>query len=128
MVHNGIIENYEELRTLLKERGYVFTSQTDTEVIAHLVEWEMRSTDSLLDAVQKVVKQLIGAYGMVVMDRMHPEHLVAARSGSPLVIGLGIGENFLASDQLALLSVTRRFILFGRRRYCRNYSSLRGHL
>ena len=110
VVHNGIIENHEELRELLKSRGYVFTSQTDTEVIAHLVEWEMRSTDSLLNAVQNVVKQLSGAYGMVVMDRLHPEHLVAARSGSPLVIGLGIGENFLASDQLALLNVTRRFI------------------
>ncbi|OOF86211.1 glutamine--fructose-6-phosphate transaminase (isomerizing) [Rodentibacter ratti] len=110
VVHNGIIENHEELRELLKSRGYVFLSQTDTEVIAHLVEWEMRSTDSLLEAVQKVVKQLTGAYGMVVLDRNHPEHLVAARSGSPLVIGLGIGENFLASDQLALLSVTRRFI------------------
>lgn len=110
VVHNGIIENHEELRKLLKSRGYVFLSQTDTEVIAHLVEWEMRSTDSLLEAVQKSVKQLMGAYGMVVMDSRHPEHLVAARSGSPLVIGLGIGENFLASDQLALLSVTRRFI------------------
>lgn len=110
VVHNGIIENHEELRELLKSRGYVFLSQTDTEVIAHLVEWEMRSTDSLLEAVTKVVKQLTGAYGMVVMDSRHPEHLVAARSGSPLVIGLGIGENFLASDQLALLSVTRRFI------------------
>ncbi|HHF5736581.1 TPA: glutamine--fructose-6-phosphate transaminase (isomerizing) [Haemophilus influenzae] len=110
VVHNGIIENHEELRELLKSRGYVFLSQTDTEVIAHLVEWEMRSTDSLLEAVQKSVKQLTGAYGMVVMDSRNPEHLVAARSGSPLVIGLGIGENFLASDQLALLSVTRRFI------------------
>ena len=110
VVHNGIIENHEELRELLKSRGYVFLSQTDTEVIAHLVEWEMRSTDSLLEAVKKVVKQLTGAYGMVVMDSRHPEHLVAARSGSPLVIGLGLGENFLASDQLALLSVTRRFI------------------
>ena len=110
VVHNGIIENHEELRELLKSRGYVFLSQTDTEVIAHLVEWEMRSTDSLLEAVKKAVKQLTGAYGMVVMDSRHPEHLVATRSGSPLVIGLGIGENFLASDQLALLSVTRRFI------------------
>ena len=110
VVHNGIIENHEELRELLKSRGYIFLSQTDTEVIAHLVEWEMRSTDSLLEAVKKAVKQLTGAYGMVVMDSRYPEHLVAARSGSPLVIGLGIGENFLASDQLALLSVTRRFI------------------
>ena len=110
VVHNGIIENHEELRELLKSRGYVFNSQTDTEVIAHLVEWEMRTASTLLEAVQRTVKQLTGAYGMVVLDREHPEHLVAARSGSPLVIGLGIGENFLASDQLALLSVTRRFI------------------
>ena len=111
VVHNGIIENYEELRALLKARGYVFTSQTDTEVIAHLVEWEMRSAGSLLEAVQNVVKQLTGAYGMVVMDRMHPEHLVAARSGSPLVIGMSLAlAFFLASDQLALLSVPRRFI------------------
>ena len=110
VVHNGIIENHEELRELLKSRGYVFNSQTDTEVIAHLVNWEMRTASTLLEAVQKTVKQLTGAYGMVVLDREHPEHLVAARSGSPLVIGLGIGENFLASDQLALLSVTRRFI------------------
>ena len=110
VVHNGISENDEELRELLKYRGYVFNSQTDTEVIAHLVEWEMRTAATLLEAVQKTVKQLTGAYGMVVLDREHPEHLVAARSGSPLVIGLGIGENFLASDQLALLSVTRRFI------------------
>ena len=110
VVHNGIIENHEELRELLKSRGYVFNSQTDTEVLAHLVNWEMRTASTLLEAVQKTVKQLTGAYGMVVLDREHPEHLVAARSGSPLVIGLGIGENFLASDQLALLSVTRRFI------------------
>ncbi len=110
VVHNGIIENHEELRELLKSRGYVFNSQTDTEVIAHLVNWEMCTASNLLEAVQKTVKQLTGAYGMVVLDREHPEHLVAARSGSPLVIGLGIGENFLASDQLALLSVTRRFI------------------
>ena len=110
VVHNGIIENHEELRELLKSRGYVFNSQTDTEVIAHLVNWEMRTASNLLEAVQKTVKQLTGAYGMVVLDREHPEHLVAARSGSPLVIGLGIGENFMASDQLALLSVTRRFI------------------
>ena len=110
VVHNGIIENHEELRELLKSRGYVFNSQTDTEVIAHLVNWEMCTASNLLEALQKTVKQLTGAYGMVVLDREHPEHLVAARSGSPLVIGLGIGENFLASDQLALLSVTRRFI------------------
>lgn len=110
VVHNGIIENHEELREILKSRGYQFLSQTDTEVIAHLVEWEYRTSSDLLEAVQKTVKQLTGAYGMVVLHREQPEHLIAARSGSPLVIGLGLGENFLASDQLALLSVTRRFI------------------
>ena len=110
VVHNGIIENYEELRHTLQQRGYVFQSQTDTEVIAHLVEWEFRSTQNLLTAVQKAVSQLRGAYGTVVMNQSEPEHLVVARSGSPLVIGLGVGENFLASDPLALLNVTRRFI------------------
>ena len=109
VVHNGIIENYEELRAELQARGYVFQSQTDTEVIAHLVEWEFRTSNSLLDAVQKTVKQLRGAYGTVVLNEEEPEHLIVARSGSPLVIGYGIDENFLASDPLALLSVTRRF-------------------
>ncbi len=110
VVQNGIIENHEMLRTMLQERGYVFTSQTDTEVIAHLVEWELRSASSLLEAEQTTVKQLTGAYGTVVMDRNDPSRLVVARSGSPIVIGFGIGENFLASDQFALLNVTRRII------------------
>ena len=109
VVHNGIIENYEELRSELQARGYVFQSQTDTEVIAHLVEWEFRTSNSLLEAVRKAVKQLRGAYGTVVLNEEEPEHLIVARSGSPLVIGYGIGENFLASDPLALLSVTRKF-------------------
>ncbi|RWX53193.1 glutamine--fructose-6-phosphate transaminase (isomerizing) [Photobacterium chitinilyticum] len=110
LVHNGIIENHEELRELLTGRGYAFVSQTDTEVIAHLVEWELRTAATLLEAVQKTAAQLEGAYGTVVMDRRDPERVVVARSGSPLVIGLGVGENFLASDQLALLNVTRRFM------------------
>ncbi|MDX2320539.1 MAG: glutamine--fructose-6-phosphate transaminase (isomerizing) [Moritella sp.] len=110
VVHNGIIENHESLRELLQQRGYVFQSQTDTEVIAHLVEWELRSTDSLLEAVQKTASQLDGAYGTVVLNRLEPGKLIVARSGSPIVIGLGVGENFLASDQLALLNVTRRFM------------------
>lgn len=110
VVHNGIIENHESLRVLLQQRGYVFESQTDTEVIAHLVEWEMRTAASLMEAVQKTVKQLEGAYGTVVLDRKDPSRLVVARSGSPIVIGFGVGENFLASDQLALLNVTRRFM------------------
>lgn len=91
-MHNGIIENYEQLRIDLQQKGYQFLSQTDTEVIAHLVHWVMRNETSLLRAVQQVVKQLKGAYGMVVMDCEQPNHLVAARSGSPLVIGLGIGK------------------------------------
>ncbi|PSV24488.1 MULTISPECIES: glutamine--fructose-6-phosphate transaminase (isomerizing) [unclassified Photobacterium] len=110
IVHNGIIENHQALRDLLQQRGYVFHSQTDTEVIAHLVEWELRTADSLLAAVKQAVAQLEGAYGTVVMDSRDPERLVVARSGSPLVIGLGVGENFIASDQLALLNVTRRFM------------------
>ncbi|WP_299685582.1 glutamine--fructose-6-phosphate transaminase (isomerizing) [uncultured Vibrio sp.] len=110
VVHNGIIENHEALRAMLQERGYVFTSQTDTEVIAHLVEWERRTADSLVDALQKTAKQLDGAYGTVVLDRNDPSRIVVARSGSPIVIGFGVGENFLASDQLALLNVTRRFM------------------
>ncbi|MCG9680049.1 MULTISPECIES: glutamine--fructose-6-phosphate transaminase (isomerizing) [Vibrio] len=110
VVHNGIIENHEELRELLKSRGYVFESQTDTEVIAHMVEWELRTAESLLEAVQKTAKQLEGAYGTVAVDRKDPSRIVVARSGSPIVIGFGVGENFLASDQLALLNVTRRFM------------------
>ncbi|MFD2630983.1 glutamine--fructose-6-phosphate transaminase (isomerizing) [Idiomarina piscisalsi] len=110
VVHNGIIENHERLREELKAEGYVFNSQTDTEVIAHLIHHERKTKGDLLDAVQSAVRQLEGAYGTVVMDTKHPERLVVARSGSPLVIGVGIGENFVASDQLALLPVTRQFI------------------
>ncbi len=110
VVHNGIIENYEPLREALKVRGYEFVSQTDTEVIAHLVHYEMEQGGSLRDAVMRAIPQLRGAYGTVIMDTRDPDVLLAARSGSPLVIGLGMGENFIASDQLALLPVTRRFI------------------
>ncbi len=110
VVHNGIIENHEVLREALQKDGFTFSSETDTEVIAHLVQSELQKTDSLLSAVQNSVKQLEGAYGMVVMDRNQPEHLIVARSGSPLVIGLGLGENFIASDQMALYPVTHRFI------------------
>lgn len=110
VVHNGIIENHEQLRTELEARGYRFQSQTDTEVIAHLIEWEYRRSATLLEAVQNTVAQLRGAYGTVVMSEDTPGKLVVARSGSPLVIGLGEGENFIASDPLALLAETRRFI------------------
>ncbi len=109
VVHNGIIENHNELRNKLKGLGYEFLSDTDTEVICHLVHYELKSHDTLLAAVQTAVKQLEGAYGAVVIDRRDNSRMVAARSGSPLVIGYGIGENFVASDQLALLPVTRTF-------------------
>jgi glucosamine--fructose-6-phosphate aminotransferase (isomerizing) len=110
LVHNGIIENHEPLRKELQAKGYEFTSATDTEVMAHLVNENRKSTDTLLAAVQKSVKQLDGAYGTVIMEPANPDRIVVARSGSPLVIGVGIGENFVASDQLALLPVTRQFI------------------
>ncbi|GAA0484105.1 MULTISPECIES: glutamine--fructose-6-phosphate transaminase (isomerizing) [Tatumella] len=110
LVHNGIIENHEELRVKVKALGYTFVSETDTEVVAHLINDEQKRGGSLREIVQRVIKQLRGAYGMVIMDSNDPSVLVAARSGSPLVIGCGVGENFIASDQLALLPVTRRFI------------------
>ncbi|MGB1263374.1 MAG: glutamine--fructose-6-phosphate transaminase (isomerizing) [Cognaticolwellia sp.] len=109
VVHNGIIENHESLRTRLQALGYVFVSETDTEVIAHLVHHELKSADSLLAAVQVSVKQLEGAYGTVVVDTRDRDRIVVARSGSPLVVGYGVGENFIASDMLALLPVTRKF-------------------
>ncbi len=109
VVHNGIIENHDELRTRLQGLGYSFTSETDTEVIAHLVHHELKTAGSLLSAVQITVKQLEGAYGTVVVDTRDKDRVVVARSGSPLVIGYGVGENFIASDMLALLPVTRKF-------------------
>ena len=109
VVHNGIIENHEALRERLQALGYEFISQTDTEVITHLVHHELKTSDSLRSAVQKAVKQLEGAYGTVVMDARDKDRIVVARSGSPLVIGYGLGENFIASDMMALLPVTRRF-------------------
>jgi glucosamine--fructose-6-phosphate aminotransferase (isomerizing) len=110
VVHNGIIENFEPLREQLIAKGYRFTSETDTEVIAHMVHDELKQGGALIDAVKRVIPRLRGAYGTVIIDSRNPDIMVAARSGSPLVIGLGLGENFLASDQLALLPVTRRFI------------------
>ncbi|MEI6859742.1 MAG: glutamine--fructose-6-phosphate transaminase (isomerizing) [Shewanella sp.] len=109
VVHNGIIENHNKLRKMLKGLGYSFASETDTEVICHLVHHEIKSNLTLLAAVQATVKQLKGAYGTVVIDRRDSERMIVARSGSPLVIGYGLGENFVASDQLALLPVTRSF-------------------
>ena len=110
VVHNGIIENYQELKEELQALGYIFTSQTDTEVVAHLVHDALKQTDSLLEAVQNIVPRLKGAYALGVIHTGHTDELITVREGSPLVIGVGIGENFISSDQLALLPVTNRFV------------------
>jgi glutamine---fructose-6-phosphate transaminase (isomerizing) len=111
LVHNGIIENYRELKQQLQERGYVFLSDTDTEVVVHLIEAESQQAGGdFLTAVLRAVARLTGAYGLAVVDKTHPDKIIVARSGSPLVIGVGIGENFVASDPAALGQVTDRFI------------------
>jgi len=110
VVHNGIIENHETLRTALQQNGYVFTSETDTEVIAHKIAEELQNSANLLDAVKNTVATLQGAYALGVVFAQQPDILVACRKGSPLVIGIGIGEYFIASDIAALLPVTQRFI------------------
>ncbi|HUH36390.1 MAG TPA: glutamine--fructose-6-phosphate transaminase (isomerizing) [Spongiibacteraceae bacterium] len=110
LVHNGIIENHEALRERLREAGYRFDSQTDTETIVHLIDWYMQQGMDLLAGVKAAVKDLEGAFGLAVISTREPERIVCARSGSPLVLGLGLGENFLASDHLALRQVTDRFV------------------
>ena len=110
IVHNGIIENHQELRNTQKAQGYKFTSETDTEVIAHQVYHELESTDSLLQAVKNTIKHLEGAYALGVLSKDDENTLITCRKGSPLVIGVGIGEYFIASDVAALLPVTQRFI------------------
>jgi glucosamine--fructose-6-phosphate aminotransferase (isomerizing) len=111
VVHNGIIENFEALRENLLADGYGFNSQTDTEVIANLILRHIRAGNELLEAVRQAVCELEGAYAIGVMDVSAPNRLVAARMGSPLVIGIGVGEHFLASDVAALLPVTQRFYI-----------------
>ncbi|TMO03899.1 glutamine--fructose-6-phosphate transaminase (isomerizing) [Pseudoalteromonas sp. S558] len=110
LVHNGIIENHASLRAALKGDGYEFLSDTDTEVMVHLIHQLRQQHTTLLASVQAAVKQFEGAFGTVVFDKDNDNEIIVARSGSPLVIGLGLGENFIASDQLALLPVTRSFI------------------
>lgn len=110
VVHNGIVENYAELKEELIAKGYVFTSQTDTEVVAHLINDIYKTTPDLLEAVRAVIPLLHGAFALGILHIDCPEELITVRLGSPLVIGVGIGENFIASDQLALLPVTNRFM------------------
>ena len=110
IVHNGIIENHEALRAELKTLGYVFTSETDTEVIAHRIHYHLQGSSDLHAAVRKTVPELHGAYALAVVSQADPECIIAAREGCPVAIGLGIDENFVASDVAALLPVTRRFM------------------
>ncbi len=110
VVHNGIIENHDEQRDRLKKLGYEFTSQTDTEVIAHLIHYYHANGLNLLTATQKAVAELTGAFAISVISVKEPEHMITARLGCPLLIGLGEGENFIASDVSAVLSVTRKVI------------------
>jgi glucosamine--fructose-6-phosphate aminotransferase (isomerizing) len=110
IVHNGIIENHEALRADLKGLGYTFTSETDTEVVAHRIHHHLNASADLFEAVRKTVAQLQGAYAIAAVCEADPECIVVAREGCPVVIGLGIDENFVASDVAALLPVTRRFM------------------
>ncbi|MCK4705399.1 MAG: glutamine--fructose-6-phosphate aminotransferase, partial [Gammaproteobacteria bacterium] len=110
IVHNGIIENHSVLREQQKAAGYIFTSDTDTEVAVHQVDYYLKQGEDLLSAVKKATTDFEGAYALGVISVDEPGRLIATRSGSPLVIGLGLGEHFIASDASALLPVTRRFI------------------
>ena len=110
LVHNGIIENHEAQRDRLETLGYEFESQTDTEVVAHLIHYYRAQGADLISALQQAVKELDGAYALAVIDKRDPSTMVAARMGCPLLIGLGEGENFIASDVSAILSATRKVI------------------
>ncbi|MBF7681884.1 glutamine--fructose-6-phosphate transaminase (isomerizing) [Acinetobacter sp. B5B] len=110
VVHNGIIENFAELKDSLEQQGYVFSSQTDTEVVAHLMTEALKTHTTLFGAVQHIVPKLKGAFALGIVHADYPDELIAVREGSPLVIGVGIGEHFIGSDQLALLPITNRFI------------------
>jgi glucosamine--fructose-6-phosphate aminotransferase (isomerizing) len=110
LVHNGIIENHEEQRERLRGLGYTFESQTDSEVIAHLIQHYLKTEGDLLHATQKAVRELTGAYAIAVISKRDPNRFVAARMGCPLLVGLGEGENFVASDVSAVVSTTRKVI------------------
>ena len=110
VVHNGIIENHDEIRARLRRKGYEFASETDTEVIAHLVHSNLHASAGLFDAVRKSVADLVGAYAVAVVSENHPSSVVVARHGAPLLIGIGEGENFAASDASALIQVTQKIV------------------
>jgi len=110
LVHNGIIENYIELKNNQLTNGYTFSSETDTEVIAHEIDFAMQSCSTLVSSVQLAIKSFSGSYGLGIISSKYPDQIIAARKGSPLVIGVGKKGNYIASDQMALLSVTKEFI------------------
>ena len=110
LVHNGIIENYIELKNNQLKKGYSFSSETDTEVIAHAVDFAMKSCSTLISSVQLAIKSFSGSYGLGIISSKYPDQIIAARKGSPLIIGIGKNGNYIASDQMALLSVTKEFI------------------
>ncbi|MFL2507985.1 MAG: glutamine--fructose-6-phosphate transaminase (isomerizing), partial [Candidatus Pseudothioglobus sp.] len=110
VVHNGIIENYIELKNKQLKQGYEFESDTDTEVIAHAIDLELQSNISLIKSVQKAVRTLKGSYGLGIISSKHPDQIIATRKGSPLIIGISNKGNYIASDQMALISKTKKFI------------------
>ncbi|WP_416678741.1 glutamine--fructose-6-phosphate transaminase (isomerizing) [Candidatus Pseudothioglobus sp. Uisw_016] len=111
LVHNGIIENYIDLKNDQLNKGYSFTSETDTEVIAHAIDFAMKSCNTLISSVQLAIKSFSGSYGLGIISSKYPDQIIAARKGSPLIIGIGKNGNYIASDQMALLSVTKEFII-----------------
>ncbi len=110
VVHNGIIENHEQLRDELSDDGYEFSSQTDSEVIAHLIHRETKKSGDFVSGARTAIRRLTGAYAIAAIDRLTPDTLIGARLGNPLILGIGIGETFIASDPMALLAVTQQFI------------------
>ena len=110
LVHNGIIENYLKLKNDQLTNGYTFTSETDSEVIAHAIDFAMKSCNTFISSVQQAINSFTGSYGLAIISSQYPNQLIAARKGSPLVIGVGENGNYIASDQMALLSVTNKFI------------------
>ena len=110
LVHNGIIENHDELKHFLVKKGYQFTSETDTEAVVHLLHYHFKKDGNLLTATQHTIAELKGAYALGILSSRYAGHMIAVRHGSPLVIGMGIGENFFASDALALLPMTKQFM------------------
>jgi len=110
LAHNGIIENYIDLKNEQLNKGYSFSSETDTEVIAHAIDFAMKSCTTLVSSVQLAIKSFSGAYGLGIISSKYPDQIIAARKGSPLIIGIGENGNYIASDQMALLSVTKEFI------------------